>query len=244
MGDGAGPVLPAPLYHQKRKEMKTIILNILQSSAFKTTFKMTAIIKYLFFPFLVANSQGVSTYTDITGGTTINAVAQTETATWLATDNGIWKINKTNGKALHITEANSVLPSNHVTGIAATSNGNVYATTDKGIFRYDGYAYLVLDSENSNLPDTKFTSVVCDSDNNLWVGTEGKGLILMNGYKSKSFNVNNSALSTDNIASISIDSNGNIYALLSNRDVLEISENSIKLLNASSIEVNILANRN
>lgn len=223
--------------------MKTIILNILQSGAFKTTFKMTAIIKYLFFPFLVANSQGVTNYTDITGATTVNAVAQTENATWLATDNGIWKINKANGKALHITEANSVLPSNHVTGIATTANGNVYATTDKGIFRYDGYAYLVLDSENSNLPDTKFTSIVCDTDNNLWVGTEGKGLILMNGYKTKSFNINNSALSTDNIASVSIDTNGTIYALLDNHDVLEISDNGIKLLTASAIE-NILANSN
>jgi len=241
MGDGGGPVLNAPLYHQKRKEMKTVILNILQSPAFKTTFKMTAIIKYLFFPFLVAQSQVAPDYSTITNGQTVNAVTQTESATWLATNNGIWKINKANGKALHITEANSVLPSNHVTGITSTYNGNVYATTDKGIFRFDGYAFLVLDAENSNLPDVKFTSIVCDRDDNLWVATEGKGLILMNGYKTKSFNVRNSALSTDNIASISIDSNGTIYALLSNHDVLEISDKGIKLITASTIEIPVLA---
>ena len=161
----------------------------------RTFFKPIAILKYLFFPFMVAQSQDV-TLDKITAGTTVVAQTQTANDLWLATENGLYKYNKGSQRALHITGSNSVLAGNRVKGICSTSNGNVFAVAGNEVFRYDGYAFLTINSENSKLPEVGLTAIASDNSDNLWIGTEGKGLLLMWNYKVSTFNTSNSVLTS------------------------------------------------
>jgi ligand-binding sensor domain-containing protein len=207
----------------------------------RTFFKPVAILKYLFFPFMVAQSQDV-TIDKITEGTPVIAQAQTPNDLWLATENGLYKYNKGNQKILHITGSNSVLAGNHVKGICTTSNGNVFAVAGNEIFRYDGYAFLTINSENSNLPEVQLTAIATDNNDNVWIGTEGKGLLLMWNYKVRTFNTSNSVLTSNTVLSVE-EKGGNIYVTLANNDVIEISGAGMKLIRAASTQQQELAKK-
>ena len=118
----------------------------------KKLFKPVAVVKYLFFPFIMAQSQGTVDLSKIVKNETIIAQAETQNTIWIGTNNGLYQINKANGKFAHLTTTNSILPSNNITGICVTKNDNVYAATDNGIFRFDGFSYLLISTENANLP--------------------------------------------------------------------------------------------
>ncbi len=223
--------------------MKSILLHLLHSKVFRTCFKAGAIIKYAFFPFLMVESQGVD-FNALLHNQFITAKVETENAVWIATNNGLWEITKDHQHVLHLTETNSVLPSNHVTGITSTSNGDVYATTDNGIFRYDGYAFLVINSENTALPEVKLTSIACDKNDNLWIGTQGKGLVLMQDYHIKLFNHSNSPLSTDEVDTITPDTDGSLHVTLMNQEEIKISERGMSPINEPSSQGNELAKKN
>ncbi len=223
--------------------MKSTLLHLLHSKVFRICFKAGAIIKYAFFPFLMVESQGVD-FNAMLHNQFITAKVETEDAIWIATNNGLWEIAKDNQHVLHLTETNSVLPSNHVTGITTTSNGNVYATTDKGIFRYDGYAFLVINTENADLPKAKLTSIACDKNDNLWIGTEGKGLILMQGNHTKIFTHSNSPLSSDAVHAITTDNDGNLRVTLLNLEEIKISDRGMSRISDLLSLCNELAKKN
>jgi ligand-binding sensor domain-containing protein len=207
--------------------------------------KLTAIIKYLFFPFLFAQSAGTTDWSSIISNEAVTAKLETQNTAWVGTHKGLWVINTKTMKATHLTAQNSVLPSNEVTSIITTKNGNVYVATPNGIFRYDCYAYLVINSENSNLPESGITSIATDKSDNLWIGTTNKGLVLMNNYKCKFFNTQNSVLTTNNITMVTGDNGGNIYVQLSNGSVIGITASGMSVIMGPKVaDPKAIASRN
>lgn len=209
--------------------MKKQFYTLMQSPLFKAAFKFVAVVKYLFFPFLFVQSQDVN-FQQLMGNRTITAQVETQTTVWLGTANGIYCINKKNQKIAHITETNSVLPSNQVTDMCMTTSGDIYATTTKGIFRFDGYTYMAYSNDNTNLPKTTFTSIAADKTGLLWIGTSDHGLVCMNGYRVQQFNTFNSPISSNAVESVASDNAGKIYAILSNKDMVVACEQSLRLI--------------
>lgn len=190
--------------------------------------KLITIVKYLFFPFLMSQAAGSTDINAIIGNQAVTAKVENGNMLWVGTANGIWVINMRNQKAQHLTTENSVLPANDILGMVEV-NGNIYAATEKGIFRYDGYAYLVINAENSNLPESGITAMAADRNGNLWIGTLN-GLVLLDNYKCKYFNNRNSALTGNRVAKLRSDDNGNILVLLANQDVIGISEKGMSVI--------------
>ncbi|MDB5284735.1 MAG: histidine kinase [Bacteroidota bacterium] len=170
-----------------------------------------------------------SVFIKITGNEPITARAEDFNSYWIGTNNGLWIINKHTGKSKHFVQG-SVLPSCHVTAICVAPNENVYVSTDKGILRFDGYCYITINSENSGLPSDNITSMACDNDGNLWIGTRDKGLVVMNHNRSKAFNTHNSLLNDDSVKGIYRDNDGNIMVELANRTEIKIGPNGMQLI--------------
>ena len=66
---------------------------------------------------------------------------------------------------------------NAVCRFSFSEDGNVFIGTSNGILRYDNYAYILINSENSALSDNHITSLVIDKNNSLWIGTYFGGLV-------------------------------------------------------------------
>jgi ligand-binding sensor domain-containing protein len=223
---------------QNKNKMKNLI------TLAKKLFKPLAVVKYLCFPFLMAQSQGTVDFKTVTGGEIVTAQVEVENTIWMATNNGIYQVNKTNGKTTHLTTQNSVLPSNHITGICTTPNGNVYAATDNGIFRFDGSAFLVISTENAKLPTNKFTAIASDERGRLFVGTSGQGLVMLEGYRCKVFNSNNSAFTSNTINHVYCNDNGLIIAEQANGNIMVIGLNNMAQINQPQIDLDAVAKRN
>ncbi|MFI5140193.1 MAG: two-component regulator propeller domain-containing protein, partial [Sphingobacteriales bacterium] len=164
-------------------------------------------------------------------------------AYWIGTNSGLWIINKHTAKVQHLVES-AALPSNHITAICVTPNGNVYAATDKGIFRFDGYTYLSVNTDNAALPTDDITAMVCDKDGNVWIGTKDKGLVLMSNYRFRIFNNRNSILTDNAVKGMTKDAEENIYVQLANGSIVKIGKSGMHLEDISQIELNGFAKTN
>ncbi len=210
----------------------------------KKLFKPVAMVKYLFFPFMMAQSQGAVDFTSITHGETIVAQAESAETVWLGTNNGIYAVNKANGKFIHLTTANSVLPSNHVAGVCVCPDGNFYAATDRGIFRFDGSAYLTITTENAKLPTNEFTSIACDEKGRIFAGTQNSGLVMIKNYRCQIFNRYNSDLTTNTVTNVYLDENGLIIAKLGNGNYAAMGNSTLVLINAAKPDMDATAKGN
>lgn len=193
---------------------------------------------------MMAQSQGTVDFSKIVNNQTIVAQVETQTSVWIGTNNGLCQINKANGKFVHLTTNNSVLPSNHITGICVTKDENVYASTDNGIFRFDGSAYLLISTENANLPTDNFTSITCDENDRIFIGTKSHGIVLMKNYKCQTFNKNNSVLTSNEVKKIYRDENGIIISELGNGNFVAMGSSNMILINTNEpYDLNVIAKR-
>lgn len=207
----------------------------------KTLLKPLAVVKYLCFPFMMAQAQGITDLTTLTAETAITGRAETENTTWVATTHGIYKVNKTTGKTVHITTENSVLPSNLITGICSTPNGEVYASTNNGIFRFDGSAFLVISTENAKLPTNSFTAIASDEHGRIFAGTENNGLIMLENYRCQVFNKTNSDLTSNGVINVYRDDNGLIIAELANGRYVAMGNTTLVLIPQQTPDLNATA---
>lgn len=213
-------------------------------STVKALFKPVAIIKYLFFPFMIANAQGSTDLKSIIGNERVVAQLQTQTSTWVATNNGLYQISRISGKFVHLTTSNSAMPSNHITGMCATSNEHVYVVTDNGIVRFDGVGFVVLNTENTNLPANSFTSVTCDERGRVFVGTTNHGLVMIDGMVCKTFNTTNSAFTSNTVTNVYCDENGIIIAEQGNGNQIAIGLKTTALIVNPQNNNDVTANTN
>lgn len=211
----------------------------------KKIFKPVAVLKYLFFPFMMAQSQSAVDFSKMVKNETIVAEAETQSSIWIGTNNGLYQINKANGKSAHLTTSNSILPSSNIKGICVTKNDNVYAATDNGIFRFDGFSYLLISTENANLPTDNFTSIACDEYDRIWVGTTNKGLVMMKNYNCQVFDKSNSVLTSNGVKTVYIDENGIVISKLANDNYVAMGSNTMLLINTNQhYDLDVVAKRN
>lgn len=103
---------------------------------------------------------------------TITARAETETCWWIGTTRGVYRIKKKNMKPVHYTMRNSDLPSDLITAICTMPDGQVYIGTHRGILRYDRFAFMIINTENSKLPSDDIRSLRCDTQKGIVAETD------------------------------------------------------------------------
>jgi ligand-binding sensor domain-containing protein len=149
----------------------------------------------------------------------------------IGTNNGFWHINKKNKehRIYHYLTSNSRLPSDQITSICIRKNNTFWVGTNKGIFRWDGFAELLINQENSNLPDLKITSIVEDANEDIWVGTFDGGLWIVHHRNEIIYNAENSNLPSNRILSLSLDENKSVVIHLENNQSIKSSSVHKKL---------------
>lgn len=161
---------------------------------------MKSLIVFLFTmtQFLSIQSQNPESKTPIQPK--ITAIGITDKYIWIGTDQGLWRIKRSNYKMSHLTAENSRLPSNKINCIATDTDGSTWIGTSSGLLRFDNYAYYRITKENVNLPDYNIRSLAVDHDHNLWIATNNNGLSVVNqSLKYQNFNTRNSGLHSDSI---------------------------------------------
>jgi ligand-binding sensor domain-containing protein len=68
-----------------------------------------------------------------------------------------------------------------VTNLTFDKTGNLWFRTSGELVKYDGENWILYDTANSNISTTSISSIICDDDNNLWIGTYTKGLMKFDG---------------------------------------------------------------
>ncbi len=149
----------------------------------------------------------------------ITAIGECDNFIWIGTNQGVYKINKRNGKSVHLTKKNSQLPHNYITSIACAENGQTYIGTINGILMWDNSTFFQITTENSNIPDNCVTALAIDRDGNLWIGTYGEGLVKSTGNSIKPFSVHPIEYNNEKIYSITFDQQGNTWVEFFNNKV-------------------------
>ncbi len=135
---------------------------------------------------------------------------------YIGTNSGVMQKNKQNGRLIFLTQENSTLPDDHITGITCTRKGFAYIGTKKGLLLWDNNAFLVLNCENSNIPDHDIKAIAADMDDNVWLSTPGAGLFKMTGNTKKSIRIVHVQTNDKKIYSVTADPKGFIWVVFQN----------------------------
>ena len=124
-----------------------------------------------------------------------------------------------NSEWMNFTSANSDLPGNNIEALAVDNQGNIWigmtpvsgATSSLGgLAKFDGTKWTVYNTDNSDLPSDCIKTLVADSQENIWVGTNN-GLAKFNGINWTVYNKDNSGLPTNMLTALTFDTQGNLW---------------------------------
>src|SRR5690606_30282521 len=101
--------------------------------------------------------------------------------------------------------------------IFADNSNNVYLTSWRGLAKYDGENWTLIDTSNSKLPSNKVSGVYVDKQDRLWIGTFD-GNIRIDKEETVEFNKSDSPLKEGSISQVYEDSKGNLWFDLYNKD--------------------------
>jgi ligand-binding sensor domain-containing protein len=116
-----------------------------------------------------------------------STLCENEIFVWTKSNVGLLRHNKLNGKTWSITQANSILPSNDVTCVVMCGDGQTYIATTRGIALWDNYGMLLLDTENTKLPENCIISLWLDAHENLYIKTKNLGTYKGIGHPIKAY---------------------------------------------------------
>lgn len=103
------------------------------------------------------------------------------------------------------------LPHNSVDAIVQTPDGYLWLGTEEGLARFDGVRFKVFDKENTPaLRSNHISSLLVDSQKNLWIGTQGGGLVKLHEGSFSTYTVR-SGLPNDTILSLYEDRQGALW---------------------------------
>jgi len=94
---------------------------------------------------------------------------------------------------------------------------NVFLTSSKGVVKYDGNDWTIIDTSNTKLPSNKVSGVFVDSKERLWIGTYD-GNIRMDSDNIVEYNNSESPLKEGAITDMYEDKKGNLWFDLYNND--------------------------
>lgn len=95
--------------------------------------------------------------------------------------------------------------------IAIDTNNYKWVATDNGLAKFDGNNWIIYNTLNSQIISNDLTSVVVDSNNVVWVGTENSGIVKFDGTYWTVYNSYNTNLVNNNAKKLNIDKNGNLW---------------------------------
>lgn len=101
----------------------------------------------------------------------VTCKAETDRYAWYGTPEGLYFVQKKNNKVFHLTSSNSVLPANRITAIQACPNGEVFIGTPSGLVRYDNFSFLLINQENSALPNNDIRNITAGRANEVLIYT-------------------------------------------------------------------------
>jgi ligand-binding sensor domain-containing protein len=131
---------------------------------------------------------------------------------WFATSRGAASLGA--GQWTVFNQENSGLPSNHVTDILIDPRGKKwFSTSDSGLVKYDGFSWMVHNSNNSPLPNTIHCMTFEDKPDlpggwTLWCATS-QGAAVFNGAMWILFSTQNSGILENAVNCLTIDHAGN-----------------------------------
>ncbi len=103
------------------------------------------------------------------------------------------------------------LPEEEVTSIAIGDNNIKWVATSSGLSKFNDNEWVLYNSDNSQLPVNSIKSIEVDSNNVVYVNTNGGGLVVINNDEWTIFNSINSGLPNDTVYCSTIDKNGVLY---------------------------------
>jgi hypothetical protein len=109
----------------------------------------------------------------------ITGVDSNEVYKWIGTERGIFRVNKKKNTKKFYSLSASGCSASCVTAIYCESDGCVWIATNNGLFKYDNYAFISFNTENSELPENLITGVGISRHNDLWISTKNHGMLRM-----------------------------------------------------------------
>lgn len=98
-----------------------------------------------------------------------------------------------------------------INGLFQSHDGVLWATTPKGLGRWDGQNWSLL-TTNDGLSDNSIRAVTEDGQGNLWVGTESGGLNLFKNGKFTAIRAGPDSISGNDISCLFADDDGDLWA--------------------------------
>ncbi len=123
------------------------------------------------------------------------------------------------------------LPTSESNAIAQTSEGFIWIGSYSGLIRYDGQTFERIDSTTGI---TSVESLLVDSKDRLWIGTNDNGLAMMEQGEIRMWNVED-GLGSPKVNSVVEDLNGNIYVGTTNGITMISPEMELKPVNDPKI---------
>lgn len=103
------------------------------------------------------------------------------------------------------------LPMNRVQTLLQTSDGYVWAGTQEGLVRFDGFDFHIFDSKNSPLQSNDVGALAEDEEGNLWIATSYDGLARYRHGRFTSYRADD-GLTSDQVYSVMVDRTGRVWA--------------------------------
>jgi ligand-binding sensor domain-containing protein len=160
------------------------------------------------FVFLSAHAQQ---WQDFTSQSRVKNMHIAGDIAYVATMGGMIRYDLATGQHQLFTKANSGLASDAVEVVKTEDLGTIWiGTYDAGITIYDGKTWTTYNTKNSPLPGNVILSLVIDSQNNKWIGTN-KGLVKISDNGWTIYNSTTSPMADDDVWAMDIDNTGGLW---------------------------------
>ncbi len=114
---------------------------------------------------------------------------------------------------------------NDIYKLAFSSDGDVWVTTDDGVFLHEGTGWTEFNSSNSDLLADSYGDIVIDDEGKVYLasGNEEAGLSVYDGTNWTIYTEANSELPSDYISDLELDNNGTTVWIATSRDVTRLA---------------------
>ncbi len=138
----------------------------------------------------------------------ITCSTQENSYLWVGTNNGLVKLNTSNGQKTYYDKTNSGLSDMNVISVMVDGQGKKWIGTENGgLCRLNGTIWTVWNTNNSGIPSNHVTGIASDAYNNIWITTD-KGLGRLSNGTWINWNTTNSGLPDNYLSCIAIDNSG------------------------------------
>lgn len=193
------------------RKLKTVIVNYKKHKIMKTVIQNLFILSGLLLS-LGLNAQQDS-WTHYYKNLTINDQLELNNHFWLATDQGLFKVDKSNSNVTHYHKGNSALPDNHIQTLSKDITGNLWIGT------YDlAMAMVPANGANwtvVNYPSLVNSLIVYNSDvapnGDLWLGSN-RGLLQYDGQSWTQHPLSCYGSNPPPVWDVKVNSNGKVFA--------------------------------